>query len=150
MEAKLRGFFTGILGVLSAWLGVLAVPVYMLVLCNLIDYLTGIAAAWKRGETISSYTGIQGIAKKISMWLLIGVGSIIDWLLLYAGNALHMEIRLPMLAASLTAVWLICNEILSILENVSDLGVPLPGFLGKVAQALQKAVPEETGDSGQK
>ena len=37
MEAKLRGFFTGILGVLSAWLGVLAVPVYMLVLCNLID-----------------------------------------------------------------------------------------------------------------
>lgn len=138
MEAKLRGFFTGILGVLSAWLGVLAVPVYMLVLCNLIDYLTGMAAAWKRGETISSYTGIQGIAKKISMWLLIGVGSIIDWLLLYAGNALHMEIHLPMLAASLTAVAHLQRNSLHSGERQRPGGSP-PRFSGKSGAGAAKS-----------
>lgn len=69
------------LGVLSSWLGELAVPVYMLVAVNLIDYMTGIAAAHRRGQKISSYTGINGIAKKVCMWLLIAVGSVLDWLL---------------------------------------------------------------------
>ena len=58
------------LGVLSSWLGELAVPVYVLVAVNLIDYTTGIAAAHRRGQKISSYTGINGIAKKVCMWLL--------------------------------------------------------------------------------
>lgn len=137
MEAKLRGFFTGILGVLSAWLGVLAVPVYMLVLCNLIDYLTGIAAAWKRGETISSYTGIQGIAKKISMWLLIGVGSIIDWLLLYAGNALHMEIICPWRPASDSGM-LIATKSSLFWRTSATWGFPFPVFWEKWRRRCKK------------
>lgn len=140
---KVKAVAAGILGILTAWLGALAVPVYMLVLCNAIDYLTGIAAAWKRQEQVSSYKGLMGIAKKVCMWMLIGVGAILDWLLLYAGETLGMQIRIPMLAASLTAVWLICNELLSILENIRDIGVPLPGFLGKLVNAVQQSASEK-------
>ena len=126
-----------IFGLLSSWLGVLAIPVYVLVACNIMDYITGLSAAHRRGQQISSYVGVLGIAKKVCMWLLIGVGAVGDWLLLYCGAQLGVAIQLPMLAASLVAVWLIVNEIISILENIGYIGVPLPGFLTKIVQGLK-------------
>ena len=74
------------------------------------------------------------------MWLLIGVGAVVDWLLMYCGAQLGFEIHLPMLAASLVAVWLIVNEVISILENIGDIGVPLPGFLTKIVQGLKSKI----------
>ena len=127
-------------GLLSSWLGVLAIPVYVLVACNIMDYITGLAAAHRRNQKVSSYVGMLGIAKKVCMWLLIAVGAVVDWLLLYCGASLGFEIHLPMLAASLVAVWLIINEIISILENVGDIGVPLPGFLTKIVQGLKSKI----------
>ncbi len=127
-------------GLLSSWLGVLAIPVYVLVGCNVMDYLTGLAAAHRRGQKVSSYIGVLGIAKKVCMWLLIAVGAVVDWLLLYCGDQLGVEIHLPMLVASLTAVWLIINEVISILENIGDIGVPLPGFLTKIVQGLKSKI----------
>mgnify|MGYP001625882367 FL=1 len=127
-------------GLLSSWLGVLAIPIYVLVACNIMDYITGLAAAHRRNQKVSSYVGVLGIAKKVCMWLLIAVGAVVDWLLLYCGASLGFEIHLPMLAASLVAVWLIINEIISILENVGDIGVPLPGFLTKIVQGLKSKI----------
>lgn len=127
-------------GLLSSWLGVLAIPVYVLVACNIMDYITGLAAAHRRNQKVSSYVGVLGIAKKVCMWLLIAVGAVVDWLLLYCGASLGFEIHLSMLAASLVAVWLIINEIISILENVGDIGVPLPGFLTKIVQGLKSKI----------
>lgn len=129
-----------VFGLLSSWLGVLAVPVYVLVGCNVMDYATGLAAAHRRGQKVSSYKGINGIAKKVCMWLLIAVGAVVDWLLLYCGDQLGVEIHLPMLVSSLTAVWLIVNEVISILENIGDTGVPLPGFLTKIVQGLKSKI----------
>ena len=127
-------------GLLSSWLGVLAIPVYVLVVCNIMDYITGLAAANRRNQKVSSYVGVLGIAKKVCMWLLIAVGAVVDWLLLYCGANLGFEIHLPMLAASLVAVWLIVNEIISILENIGDIGVQLPGFLTKIVQGLKSKI----------
>ena len=127
-------------GLLSSWLGVLAIPVYVLVGCNVMDYITGLAAAHRRGQKVSSYVGVLGIAKKVCMWLLIAVGAVVDWLLLYCGDQLGVEIHLPMLAASLVAVWLIVNEVISILENIGDIGVPLPGFLTTIVQGLKSKI----------
>ena len=127
-------------GLLSSWLGVLAIPVYVLVACNIMDYITGLAAAHRRNQKVSSYVGVLGIAKKVCMWLLIAVGAVVDWLLLYCGANLGFEIHLPMLAASLVAVWLIINEIISILGNIGDIGVPLPGFLTKIVQGLKSKI----------
>ena len=129
-----------VFGLLSSWLGVLAIPVYVLVGCNVMDYATGLAAAHRRGQKVSSYKGINGIAKKVCMWLLIAVGAVVDWLLLYGGDQLGVEMHLPMLVSSLTAVWLIVNEVISILENIGDTGVPLPGFLTKIVQGLKSKI----------
>ena len=52
-------------GLLSSWLGVLAIPIYVLVACNIMDYITGLAAAHRRNQKVSSYVGVLGIAKKV-------------------------------------------------------------------------------------
>ena len=135
-----KAICVAVFGLLSSWLGVLAIPVYVLVGCNVMDYATGLAAAHRRGQKVSSYKGINGIAKKVCMWLLIAVGAVVDWLLLYGGDQLGVEMHLPMLVSSLTAVWLIVNEVISILENIGDTGVPLPGFLTKIVQGLKSKI----------
>ena len=83
-----KAICVAVFGLLSSWLGVLAIPVYVLVGCNVMDYATGLAAAHRRGQKVSSYIGVLGIAKKVCMWLLIAVGAVVDWLLLYAGDQL--------------------------------------------------------------
>ena len=76
-----KAFFTAIFAFLSSLLGVLAVPVVLMVACNLIDYGTGLMASPKRSQDINSYKSIRGIMKKICMWLLVVVGAIIDYLI---------------------------------------------------------------------
>ena len=42
-------------------------------------------------------------------------------------------------------IWLVLNECISILENISEIGVPLPAFLLKIIEKLEKTV-EDTGE----
>lgn len=139
-ETLIQGIFTAAMGTLSSIFGALAIPVLLLVICNVIDYGTGIAAAKYRLEEIESYKGLRGIAKKVCMWLLVVVGAIIDELLLYASGAIGLNIPLTFLVAGIVAIWLICNEIISILENIKDIGVPIPGFLMPLMKNIKSHV----------
>ncbi len=137
---KLKAAFIGVFTALSAWLGVLAVPVLMLVLLSVIDYGTGLAAAKYRGQKISSYRGFRGIVKKICMWLLVGIGAIIDMLITYGAEQAGIVLHIGYAVASLVAVWLICNEIISILENMADIGVDYPKFLKRIVDKVRDQV----------
>lgn len=143
---KIKAAFVTFFTLLSSWLGILAIPMLLLVLVNIVDYATGLAAAKYRNQKISSYTGIRGIIKKICLWLLVGVGAVIDWLILYATQTVHIDIPFTFVVASLVAVWLICNEIISILENMADIGVSLPPFLMKILSSI-KAQVENMGEN---
>lgn len=81
------------------------------------------------GIYIHSYKSIRGIMKKVSMWLLVIVGAIIDQLLLYASQTAGITLPFTFLVACIVAIWIICNEIISILENIKDMGVTIPTFL---------------------
>lgn len=137
---KIKVTFIAIFTALSAWLGILAIPMFVLILLNITDYGTGIAAAKYRDQKVSSYIGLRGIIKKVCMWLLIGIGAAVDWLLTYAAQQAGITLAFGYVVASLVAVWLICNEIISILENISDIGVPLPPFLLKIVKNLKSQV----------
>lgn len=134
-RAKL--FITGVTGFLSSKLGVLYVPFVLLLISNFIDYATGLMASPKRGEGISSYRSMKGITKKVSMWLLVVVGAIIDELLKYSAETLGFTIPFHFLVACVVAIWIVCNEIISILENMVDIGVKLPGFLMPLVKNLK-------------
>lgn len=116
--------------VLSSLLGILYIPVMLMVLCNIIDYATGLMAAkYRKDNTISSYKSFKGIAKKVSMWLLVVVGAIVDELIKYAVQTVGITVPFTFLIACVVAIWIICNELISILENIKDIGVNIPGFL---------------------
>ena len=145
---KIKTIFTAIFSALAGWLGILAIPVLILVICNVIDYITGLAAGPKRGEKISSYKSLRGITKKICMWLLIVVGALVDQLVLYAGSTVGITLPFTYLVACIVAIWLICNEIISTLENISDIGVKLPPFLLPVVKNIKQQVENKAKEGG--
>ena len=130
MQEHFKRILTTVGSVLSSLLGILYIPVMLMVLCNIIDYTTGLMAAkYRKDNTISSYKSFKGIAKKVSMWLLVVVGAIVDELIKYAVQTVGITVPFTFLIACVVAVWIVCNELISILENIKDIGVNIPRFL---------------------
>lgn len=140
---RIKLFLTATASFLSSILGVLYIPVILLVVSNIIDYITGIMATPGRGEKIKSYKSIRGIMKKVSMWFLVIVGAMIDQLLKYSADTVGITLPFTFLVACVVAIWLICNEIISILENIADIGGPTPLFLNKIIKYIKEQVEEK-------
>lgn len=113
---RAKTIIVAIWSIIMSALGILAIPVMLLITCNIIDYATGLIASKFRNQEIDSYKGIKGIAKKICMWLLVGVGVIVDQLLSYSADVVGITLPFTFLVACIVAIWLNCNEIISILE----------------------------------
>ena len=138
-----------IISTIMDFLGILAIPVFLMVGCNIIDYITGLMASKYREEQISSYKGIRGITKKVCMWLLVLVGSFIDIIINYTAEYMGIGFKIPFIVATFVAVWIVVNEMLSILENIIDIGVVLPPFLMPIVRLIRKEVESVAGESGQ-
>ena len=136
--SRIKIAFITVFTALNGFLGSLAVPFYILVLTNILDYLTGIGAAVYRGERVSSETGFHGIAKKVCMWLLVLVGYIVDYIIISMGQTMNIEFGFECLVAAAVVFWLLANELISILENVADIGVPMPSFLLKAVELVKE------------
>lgn len=141
---RIKAIFITIWSVLFSCLGILALPVVLLVVGNVTDYITGILASKYRDEQVNSYKGIRGIYKKVGMWILIFVGWMMDMLINYTVQYVGLAISLPYIVATVVAVWLICNEIISILENLIDMDVDIPPFLMPLAQMIKGQVEDKT------
>lgn len=148
---ELNGIKAGVTVVsamVSAALGNLYIPVLLMVICNIIDYATGLMAVSSRDEKLSSYRSMKGIIKKVCMWLLVVVGAIVDELLKYAAGVGDIDIPLSFLVACIVAIWIICSELISILENMIDIGVTLPPFLMPIIRLIQKAAEDKANVGG--
>ncbi len=139
----IKAGFTAVFAFVSSLLGVLTVPVILMVACNIIDYATGLMASPYRSQDINSYKSIRGIMKKVCMWLLVIVGAVIDQLIAYAGNVVGYTFPFTFLVACIVAIWIICNEIISILENIKDMGVIIPGFLEPLVRNIKSQVEDK-------
>lgn len=127
---------------LSLWLGSLYIPVLVLCAAMAVDYITGLVSAGYN-EGISSYKGIRGIVKKVGYLILAGVGSGVDYVISLAVSSLKFNI--PPVFTILIVMWLIINELISIIENLGEIGVPTPKFLKAILEKLRETV-EQEGD----
>lgn len=91
-----------------------------------LDYITGVCAAIYRRK-LSSAIGARGIAKKCAIFTIVSLSHIIDAYILAQGNILK----------TVTTVFYLSNECISILENVGALGLPLPGKLKKILEHFE-------------
>lgn len=146
---KIKATVIAVVSALMGWLGILAVPVFLLLGCNLIDYGTGLAAAKYRNDGISSYKSIRGITKKVCQWLLIVVGAWVDILINYAVECAGIEITIPFIVGTVVAVWLVANEIISIMENMIDIGVIMPPFLLPLVRYIREQTESKAAILGQ-
>ena len=135
---KSQAWLTVAISAVMDFLGILAIPVFLMVGCNLIDYITGLVASKYRQEQINSYKGMRGIIKKVCMWLLVIVGAMLDVLIKYATQTMGFNIQVPFIVATLVTVWIVVNEIVSILENLVDIGIELPPFLMPIVRRIKK------------
>ena len=145
---KIKISFIAFFTVMAGWIGILAVPVIILVVFNIIDYITGLVASKYRGERITSYKSFRGIAKKVCQWLLIVIAAFVDWLIIFAGETIGLELPLIFLIACATAIWLLFNEIVSIIENMKDIGADIPPFLEPLAKNIKKQVEDKATIKG--
>lgn len=127
------------------YLGIVAVPIIILICAMIIDYITGMSAAWYNSE-LSSKKGIRGIVKKVSYLALVVVAMIIDWLISQGLQQINVDFHYSVFFAVLVAVWLIINELISVLENLAKMGVPIPNFLKKLIDRLKNTVDEKGDD----
>ncbi len=126
-------------GAFFSFFGILAVPLALLIPCNIIDYFTGLAASKVRGEKIISQKSFAGIVKKVMMYILIFVGFGIDCMISYVAVTLHIEMKFPLLFAAMVASWLVINELISITENCEATGVVIP-ILSPVLRFIKKKI----------
>ena len=135
-ENAIKAVLAAALGALASYGTQLIVPAIILVAVMVLDYITGMAKAWQAGE-LSSRVGIGGILKKVGYLVIVAVACVLDWLVRYGADQMGLDWRLDFLIASIVVIWLVINELISILENLSRLEVPLPPFLLAVAQRLK-------------
>ncbi len=97
-----------------------------LVALIILDYISGVIAAVVE-KKLSSEVGAKGIAKKIFMLLIVAVANIVDINVIGEGHVLK----------SVTVVFYIANECISLIENAGRLGVPVPKKLLDVLEQLK-------------
>lgn len=136
---SLEYIISAVVGAFFSFFGILAVPLALLIPCNLIDYFTGMTASKQRGEKITSAKSIDGIYKKVSMYILIFVGFGIDCMISYVTSTLHIEMKFPLLFAAMVASWLVINELISITENCEVIGVSIP-VLSPVLKFIKRKI----------
>lgn len=142
--SKTRTIFIAVFTLIWGKLGILAIPWLLLLILNLIDYGTGIAAAPYRlpgdAKPVKSYKSVRGIQKKVCMHLLVVIGCFIDWIIKASLMEVVDGINYPPIFAVAIALWLTFNEIVSILENMEDIGAQIPPFLKPIVKMMRKQV----------
>ena len=118
-------------GVASTLLGSWDKSLEILLIFIIMDYITGVAAAFKT-KTLRSSVGFEGLMKKGAIFLIVILAAQLDRI---TGNAAGVF-------RTSTAFFFIANDALSVLENVGEMGVKLPAFL---TSALTKLRDENEG-----
>ncbi len=128
---------------LSIYFKKLLVPLVIMLIAMAIDYITGLIKAYMTKE-LSSKKGMLGIFKKFAYILVVVVGIIADYLckLFIAEFDINFTFTIPI--ALLLAIWLTINELISILENLNAINVPMPKFLQTLISKLKNTVEENT------
>ena len=111
------------------------------------DYITGMVRAWLQGG-LSSAVGLRGLVKKLCYMLGVCVGFCVDLLLLLAADSFGMGEGVHTVFGMLGTVMLIGNELLSVLENLGQIGVPLPQSLTAALSRLQDRLGERDEKGG--
>ena len=90
------------------------------------------------GLLLSSAVGFKGICRKVLIFLMVGIANILDVYVIGTGSVLRTA----------AIFFYISNEGISLLENASHLGLPVPAKIKAVLEQLHDRS-EEDKDNGE-
>ncbi len=117
--------FAAIGGWLGWFLGGCDGLLYALIAFVVIDYITGVMCAVV-DRRLSSRVGFKGICKKVLIFALVGMGHILDTQIIGTGSVLRTAV----------IFFYISNEGVSLLENATYLGLPVPKKIKLILEQL--------------
>lgn len=125
-------YLGAILGGIGGFLfGSWDLPLQILLVAIVLDYISGMLKAFYLGE-VSSRTGYKGLIKKVGILFTIVVANLTDLIL---GLTIFR---------SAICMFFVMNELISVLENIALLGVPIPEFLSsKLIQTKDLSIKKE-------
>ena len=118
---------TAIGGGLGWFLGGMDGLIYALIAFVVLDYLMGVMCAIVEKQ-LSSDIGARGIFKKVVIFALVGVAHIIDQNIIGDGSAIRTAV----------IFFYISNEGISVIENATRLGLPIPVKLKNILEQLKE------------
>ena len=124
--------FAAIGGWLGYFLGGCDGLLFTLVIFVAVDYVTGVMCAIAN-HTLSSEVGFRGICRKVLIFILIGVGHLLDVNVIGTGSILRTAL----------IFFYLSNEGLSLIENAAYLGLPIPQKLKDVLEQLHERSEKE-------
>ena len=124
--------FTAVGGWLGYFLGGCDGLIVALVVFAVTDYITGVMCAIN-DRKLSSEVGFRGICRKVIIFMLVGIGHILDTQVIGTGSILRTAI----------IFFYLSNEGVSLLENAAHLGLPVPEKLKDVLEQLHDRAEKE-------
>ena len=123
--AKVQMAFTVIGGWIGYFVGGVDGLMTALLIFMVLDYVTGLMCAIA-DKKLSSAVGFKGICRKVLIFVLVGIGNLVDVYVLGEGGALRTAV----------IFFYLSNEGISFLENAGHLGLPIPEKLKDVLEQL--------------
>lgn len=124
--------FAAIGGWLGYFLGGCDGLLYALIAFVVIDYITGVMCAVADNK-LSSTVGFKGICRKVLIFLLVGIANVLDVQVIGSGSVLRTAV----------IFFYISNEGVSLLENATHLGLPVPDRIKTVLEQLHNRAEKE-------
>ena len=122
---KIQIAITALGGWLGYFLGGLDGLLIALLVFVALDYVTGVMCAIS-DHRLSSSVGFRGICRKMLILMLVGIGHVLDVHVVGTGSALRTAV----------ICFYLSNEGISLLENASHLGLPVPDRLKTILQQI--------------
>ena len=121
------------IGAAAGWLwGEVNGVLIALLICVVVDYITGVIVAIQRRE-LNSAVGFSGLAKKALILILVMLANVVDVFIT----------KTPGVVRTAVCFFYIANEGISIFENCGKLGVPIPKTLVRVFEQLKDRADED-------
>ena len=130
--------FAGFCAITAYLFGAFTPVVYIMVIFEILDYLTGIVAAVKTNGGLSSEAALWGFVKKLAYFVMVGVAFLFDFVIAQTSGRLGLAFEWPTAFGIMSVCYLTSTEGISIMENLQELGVKIPFLTGALKTYREK------------
>ena len=128
---NMEKYFNGIVAIIATFFtylfGSWDLALQVLIVFMVLDCVTGVLYAFISNQ-LNSEVGFKGLVKKLMILVVLIIGVLLDRILL-TGNWVFR---------TLVCYFYIANEGISLLENVANIGIPIPNKIRNALEQLNK------------